>query len=359
MLRLRGLRKEFATVVAVDDVDLDVRRGELFALLGGSGCGKSTLLRMLAGLERPTAGSVELDGEDITAVPAYRRAVNMMFQSYALFPHMSVADNIAFGLRQERRSAQEIAERVNSLLDLVQMRSYARRKPYQLSGGQQQRVALARSLAKNPRLLLLDEPMAALDKKLRVQMQLELVDIIEQVGVTCVLVTHDQEEAMTMAGRIAIMNAGRIVQTGPPAEVYEYPNCRYSAEFLGSVNVFDGEVARVGEGTVEIRAANLEQPLSVVTAATPSPGSAVAVAVRPEKVIVSAQRPQYPCNTAQGRIEDLAYLGSHTVYHVRLGSGARIVALDVNMRHVGERRFSWKDPVYVHWQPDSSVLLTQ
>lgn len=359
VLRIRGLRKEFDGIVAVEDVDLDVRRGELFALLGGSGCGKSTLLRMLAGLERPTAGRVELDGEDITGVPAYRRPVNMMFQSYALFPHMTVAENVAFGLRQENRGADEITGRVDTLLELVQMRSYAARKPHQLSGGQQQRVALARSLAKNPRLLLLDEPMAALDKKLRLQMQLELVDIIEQVGVTCVMVTHDQDEAMTMAGRIAIMNAGAIEQIGAPAEVYEYPNCRFSAEFLGSVNLFDGRVSRVDEGTVRIRSRILEEPLLVATADAMPEGAEVSVAVRPEKIVISAEPPNIGFNTAPGKIEDLAYLGSHTVYHVRLDSGARITALDVNMRHIGERRFNWNDRVYLHWQPDSGVVLTK
>jgi putrescine transport system ATP-binding protein len=334
VLRMRGLRKEFDGVAAVADVDLDVHRGELFALLGGSGCGKSTLLRMLAGLETPTAGRVELDGTDITRIPPHLRPVNMMFQSYALFPHMSVADNVAFGLKQEKRSAEEIRARVDSLLDLVHMRSYASRKPHQLSGGQQQRVALARSLAKNPRLLLLDEPMAALDKKLRMQMQLEIVDIIEEVGVTCVMVTHDQDEAMSMAGRIAIMNAGKIMQIGAPAEVYEYPSCRFSAEFLGSVNLFDGIVTHSDGATVQ-----------------------VTVAVRPEKITVAAEPPPGGFNVAHGCVEDLAYLGSHTVYHVRLDGGAKVLAQDVNMRHVGERRFTWNDPVYLHWQAASGVVL--
>jgi len=357
VLRMRGLRKEFDGVVAVDDVDLDVYRGELFALLGGSGCGKSTLLRMLAGLETPTAGRVELDGTDITRIPAHLRPVNMMFQSYALFPHMSVADNVAFGLKQENRRADEVRTRVDALLDLVHMRSFARRKPHQLSGGQQQRVALARSLAKNPRLLLLDEPMAALDKKLRMQMQLEIVDIIEEVGVTCVMVTHDQEEAMSMAGRIAIMNAGTIMQTGAPAAVYEYPSCRFSAEFLGSVNLFDGAVTGVDGAMVEVSSAVLDTPVRVTSATGLNVGEQVTVAVRPEKITVAAEPPPDKFNTAHGCVEDLAYLGSHTVYHVRLAGGAKMMALDVNMRRVGERRFSWNDPVYLHWQADSGVVL--
>ena len=357
VLRMRGLRKEFDGVAAVDDVDLDVHRGELFALLGGSGCGKSTLLRMLAGLETPTAGRVELDGTDITRIPPHLRPVNMMFQSYALFPHMSVADNVAFGLKQEKRSAEEIRARVDSLLDLVHMRSYASRKPHQLSGGQQQRVALARSLAKNPRLLLLDEPMAALDKKLRMQMQLEIVDIIEEVGVTCVMVTHDQDEAMSMAGRIAIMNAGKIMQIGAPAEVYEYPSCRFSAEFLGSVNLFDGIVTHADGTTVQLSSQSLETPLRVVSAMELSDGAQVTVAVRPEKITVAAEPPPGGFNVAHGCVEDLAYLGSHTVYHVRLDGGAKVLAQDVNMRHVGERRFTWNDPVYLHWQAASGVVL--
>ncbi len=356
-LRIRALRKEFDGAVAVDNVDLDVRRGELFALLGGSGCGKSTLLRMLAGLEKPTAGRVELDGMDITSIPAHLRPVNMMFQSYALFPHMSVEDNIAFGLKQERRDADEIRARVDALLDLVHMRSFAGRKPHQLSGGQQQRVALARSLAKNPRLLLLDEPMAALDKKLRMQMQLEIVDIIEEVGVTCVMVTHDQDEAMSMAGRIAIMDAGTIMQIGAPAEVYEYPSCRFSAEFLGSVNLFDGAVMHADGAMVEIESPDLEAPLRVASATAATIAAQVTVAVRPEKIAVTAAAPAVSCNTAHGCVEDLAYLGSHTVYHVRLPGGAKVMALDVNTRHVGERRFSWNDPVYLHWQADSVVVL--
>ncbi|MDX1267049.1 MAG: polyamine ABC transporter ATP-binding protein, partial [Oceanisphaera sp.] len=241
-LEIRGLTKLYDGQPAVDDVSLGVMRGEVFALLGASGCGKSTLLRMLAGFEPPSRGEILLDGVDIAEVPPYDRPINMMFQSYALFPHMTVEANIAFGLKQDRLPRAEVVERVEQMLKLVHMETFAKRKPHQLSGGQRQRVALARSLAIRPKLLLLDEPMGALDKKLREEMQLELVNIIEQVGVTCVMVTHDQEEAMTMAGRIAVMNKGRLIQVGEPLDVYEFPNCRYSAEFIGSINVFEGRL---------------------------------------------------------------------------------------------------------------------
>src|SRR5476651_2048921 len=239
-VRFEKVTKKFDDTTAVDDVSLEIYQGEIFALLGGSGSGKSTLLRMLAGFERPTEGRIMLDGVDITDMPPYERPINMMFQSYALFPHMTVAQNIAFGLKQDRLSASEIDARVEEMLRLVHMTQYAKRKPHQLSGGQRQRVALARSLAKRPKLLLLDEPMGALDKKLRDRMQLEVVDILERVGATCVMVTHDQEEAMTMAGRIAIMNRGKFVQIGEPEEIYEHPTSRFSAEFIGSVNIFEG-----------------------------------------------------------------------------------------------------------------------
>ena len=236
------LVKRFDAVAAVDDVSLSIRKGEIFALLGPSGCGKSTLLRMLAGFEAPSAGAVVLDGVNIATIPPYERPINMMFQSYALFPHLSVWDNIAFGLRREGLPKAEISERVEGMLRLVQLTAFAKRKPHQLSGGQQQRVALARSLAKRPQLLLLDEPLGALDKKLREQTQFELVHIIEAVGVTCVMVTHDQEEAMTMASRIAVMRQGRVLQVGTPREIYEQPNCRFVAVFIGNVNLFDGQL---------------------------------------------------------------------------------------------------------------------
>ena len=241
-VKIVNVVKKFGDSVALDDVSLTIKKNELFALLGSSGCGKSTLLRILAGLETATSGSIFVDGEDIAKLPPYKRPVNMMFQSYALFPHMTVEGNVAFGLKQEGVGREELKERVADALDLVQMRKYAQRKPHQLSGGQQQRVALARSLVKRPKLLLLDEPMSALDKKIRQKTQLELVNILNQVDVTCVMVTHDQEEAMTMADRVAVMSEGNIMQIGSPAEVYEFPSCRFSAEFIGSTNMFEGHV---------------------------------------------------------------------------------------------------------------------
>src|SRR5450830_991145 len=251
-LHMQNLVKEFDGVRAVDDVSLTIKKGEIFALLGSSGCGKSTLLRMLAGFEAPTSGSISLAGQDLVGVPPYERPINMMFQSYALFPHLSVWDNVAFGLRREGLPKEEIAARVTQMLELVQLKAYGKRKPHQLSGGQQQRVALARSLAKRPQLLLLDEPLGALDKKLREQTQLELVRIIEQVGVTCVMVTHDQQEAMSMASQIAVMSEGRIVQIGKPADVYETPNCRFVADFIGSINLFQGRLVVNEADHVEI-----------------------------------------------------------------------------------------------------------
>ncbi len=357
-LRIEHLRKEYDGVVAVDDVDFDIRKGEIFALLGGSGCGKSTLLRCMAGFETPTKGRVLLDGEDITRVPPYERPVNMMFQSYALFPHMSVEQNIAFGLKQDGLGKAQIQARVADMLKLVQMETFAKRKPHQLSGGQQQRVALARSLAKNPKLLLLDEPMGALDKKLRSRMQLELVDIIERLGVTCVMVTHDQEEAMTMAHRIAVMDTGWIRQIGTPDEIYEQPNCRFTAEFIGSVNIFDGVIRDDHPNYVTIASAALEHALYVGHGITCFEGQQVALAVRPEKIVVSTEEPAQAHNKAHGTIEDIAYFGSHSVYHVRLPSGVRVMANSANTQRWASDRYTWNDAVWLSWADNDGVVLT-
>jgi putrescine transport system ATP-binding protein len=351
------LSKSFDDFRAVDNVSFSIRKGEIFALLGASGCGKSTLLRMLAGFETPTAGSILLDGVDLKDLPPYRRPINMMFQSYALFPHMTVAQNIAYGLKQDGLAKADIQERVQAMLQLVRMEPYARRKPHQLSGGQQQRVALARSLAKSPKLLLLDEPMGALDKKLRTQMQLEVVSIIERLGVTCVMVTHDQEEAMTMAHRIAIMDAGEIRQIGSPAEIYEEPNCRYTAEFIGSVNIFDGVLEEDEVDHCTIRTPDLAAPLWVGHGITGHPQMKVAFAIRPEKLSLSKTRPEQPHNVAAGAIKDIAYLGGHTVYHVRLDSGKVLQVLLVNDIRWGGDRFTWDDPVWVYWDNESGVVL--
>ena len=357
-VRMENIRKEFDGFVAVDHVTLDIRQGEIFALLGASGCGKSTLLRVLAGFERPTLGKVLVDGQDLTPLPPYERPVNMMFQSYALFPHMTVEQNIAFGLKQDKHSKEEISKRVAEMLGIVQMTKFAKRKPHQLSGGQQQRVALARSLAKSPKLLLLDEPMGALDKKLRSQMQLELANIIERLGVTCVMVTHDQEEAMTMAHRIAIMEAGRIQQIGTPDEIYEQPSNRFTAEFIGSVNLFEGRIDQDEKDFVTIRSPLLEFPIHVGHGLTGFEGQEVAFSLRPEKVSVAKDEPADPHNKARGIIEDIAYFGSHSVYHVRLPSGAKVMANFVNTQRWASERFTWNDEVWLSWGENAGVVLT-
>jgi len=365
-LQIKRIVKQYGDVFAVDDVSLNIEKGEIFALLGSSGCGKSTLLRMLAGFETPTAGQIVLEGQDIVGLAPYERPINMMFQSYALFPHLSVWDNIAFGLRRDHLLKAEIEERVVRMLDLVQLKAYAKRHPHQLSGGQQQRVALARSLAKRPRLLLLDEPLGALDKKLRERTQLELVGIIEQVGVTCVLVTHDQEEAMTVATRIGVMSEGRILQVGRPADIYETPNCRFIADFIGSVNTF--------RGTIEI-----DEPDHVVIASpqcrhyvshgiTGNLGMAVDVAVRPEKMTIQVTPPrdeerespeQVGFNVVQGVIEDLAYLGSLTTYHVKLEDASIVKVTHTNSARHDQTTLTWGSRVYVWWCGSDVVVLTQ
>ena len=360
-LRIANVVKKFGDTTAVDGVDLEIRKNEIFALLGSSGCGKSTLLRMLAGMERPTSGKIILDGEDITALAPYQRPINMMFQSYALFPHMSVADNIAFGLKQDKLPKGEIDARVAEMLDLVQMRKYATRKPYQLSGGQQQRVALARSLAKRPKLLLLDEPLGALDKKLRQQTQLELVNTLEQVGVTCIMVTHDQEEAMTMATRIGIMSEGQLLQIGSPAEIYDYPNCRFTAEFIGETNMFEGPVVVDEPDSVEIESADLGGRIHIDHGITGPKGMQVWASIRPEDVHLNVTPQPAGPNVARGQVHDIAYLGSFSIYHVKLGSG-KIVKSMVAANHWHENGITpptWGDTVYVGWRPDMPVVLTR
>lgn len=360
MLEIRQVSKQFSGVSAVKDVSLSINKGEIFALLGGSGCGKTTLLRMLAGFETPSAGAIFIDGEDISEVPPHRRPVNMMFQSYALFPHMTVAQNVAFGLQQEknRLSKPEIASKVAQLLGLVRMQDFASRRPEQLSGGQRQRVALARSLAKKPKVLLLDEPMGALDKKLRSQMQLEVVDIIEAVGVTCVMVTHDQEEAMTMADRISVMHEGEIMQVGTPNEIYEFPNSRHTAEFIGSVNIFDATVTQLEKDYSLLTCVDLNVPIQVEAGINAPIGASLGVAIRPEKITMSRQQPDQLVNWLMGVVEDIAYLGGHSVYYVKLTSGKRVMAIGTNNdRH--EQKVTWKDTVYLHWSNTGAVVIYQ
>jgi putrescine transport system ATP-binding protein len=357
-LRIVDVRKEFDGFVAVEDTNLNIRKGEIFALLGGSGCGKSTLLRCLAGFERPTSGKIYLDGQLMNDLPPYERPINMMFQSYALFPHMTVAQNIAFGPKQDGMPKDKIEQRVAEMLKLVQMEKYAKRKPHQLSGGQQQRVALARSLAKGPKLLLLDEPMGALDKKLRSQMQLELVNIIEKSGVTCVMVTHDQEEAMTMATRIALMETGRIRQVATPDEIYESPTSRFAAEFIGSVNMIEGRIDEDKADYVTIRSPQLPNVIYVGHGISGYEGQEVAFAVRPEKVQISKEEPAQPHNKARGRIEDIAYFGSHSVFHVRLPTGYKFMANFANQERWASEGMTWGDEVWVSWGENEGVVLT-
>ncbi|KWC27173.1 transporter [Burkholderia ubonensis] len=357
-VRIENVVKKFGDSTAVDNVNLTIAKNELFALLGSSGCGKSTLLRMLAGLETATAGKIYVDGEDLASLPPYRRPVNMMFQSYALFPHMTVESNVAFGLKQEGTPKHEIKERVADALALVQMSKYAKRKPHQLSGGQQQRVALARSLVKRPKLLL-DEPMSALDKKIRQKTQLELVNIIEKVDVTCVMVTHDQEEAMTMASRLAVMSEGKIVQIGSPGEVYEYPNSRFSAEFIGSTNLFEGRVVEDEPDHIFVESDDLEARMYVSHGVTGPLGMPVGISVRPERIHVSREKPRSPHNWARGVVTDIAYMGSYSLYHVRLPSGKTVVSNLSSSHLMHDGAPACNDDVFVSWSPASGVVLTQ
>lgn len=358
LLEIRNLTKTFDGQNAVEDVSLTIYKGEIFALLGPSGCGKSTLLRMLAGFEQPTEGQIVLDGQDMSHVPPYQRPINMMFQSYALFPHMTVEQNIAFGLKQDKMPRAEIADRVTEMLSLVHMQEFAKRKPHQLSGGQRQRVALARSLAKRPKLLLLDEPMGALDKKLRDRMQLEVTDILERVGVTCVMVTHDQEEAMTMAGRIAIMNRGKFVQIGEPEEIYEHPNSRFSAEFIGSVNVFDCVLQERQDDALILQSPGLRHAIKVDSDASVVDGVPIQVALRPEKIMLCEEVPEDGCNFAVGEVVHIAYLGDLSIYHVKLLSGQMLSAQLQNGHRFRKGMPTWGDEVRLCWEADSCVVLT-
>jgi len=359
-IEFRGVTKRFADFVAVNDLSLTIYEREFFALLGPSGCGKTTLMRMVAGFEEPTEGAVLLDGQDLAGVPPYRRPTNMMFQSYALFPHMSVEQNIAFGLKQDRMPKAEIDVRVEEMLNLVKLKPFARRKPHQLSGGQRQRVALARSLAKKPKVLLLDEPLGALDKKLREETQFELIDLQQKLGLTFLIVTHDQEEAMTVADRIAVMDHGRIIQVATPAEIYEQPNSRYVADFIGNVNLIEGKVAAVAGGATRIEAAAAGAVIEVDQTVNAGVGDQVWFAIRPEKVRIALEAPLPGSpNTLSGEVWDIAYLGDVSIYHVRLASGATVTATVTNQSRVVERPITWEDKVWLTWSRDGGVVLTK
>ena len=358
LIRFENVTKRFGDFVAVDDLSIDIYEREFFALLGPSGCGKTTLLRMLAGFETPTEGRILLDGKDVSRVPPYRRPVNMMFQSYALFPHMSVEANIAFGLKQDGMPKADIAARVEEMLKLVKLEQFAKRRPHQLSGGQRQRVALARSLAKRPRVLLLDEPLGALDKKLREATQFELTDLQQELGMTFVIVTHDQEEAMTVADRIAVMDHGRMVQVATPSEIYEQPASRYVADFIGDINMIEGRIEASGEGRTRFRAEALGLTADVLDATPIGVGETSWLAIRPEKVSVSHEPPaDTSVNAVEGEVWDIGYLGDVSIYHVRLAGGQTIQATRANLPRLIERPITWDDKVWLSWSPDAALVL--
>ena len=355
-IRVENVTKRFGSFAAVNNVSLKVFKGEIFCLLGGSGCGKTTLLRMLAGFEQPTSGALYIDGQDMAGVPPYERPVNMMFQSYALFPHMTVSANVAFGLEQEQLGRAEIKRRVEEILDIVKLSELMQRKPHQLSGGQRQRVALARSLVKRPKLLLLDEPLGALDRKLREHTQFELISIQEKLGVTFVVVTHDQEEAMTLASRVGVMNRGEIVQVGTPRQIYEFPATRYVADFIGSVNIFEGRLTEDEPDYVRISCDELASPVYVDHGMSAPPQTPCWVAVRPEKIELSRDRPGGPDNWAHGVVHDIAYMGDMSVFLVKIDSGREVRVTQANRARKPDERFSWDEEVYLSWDASSPVV---
>lgn len=357
-VQLQRITRHYGDVYAVDDVSLDIYQGEFFSLLGSSGCGKSTLLRILAGLEMPNSGRILIDGVDVTKVPPYRRPVNMMFQSYALFPHMSVENNIAFGLRQEKLSSDERNGRIEQMLKLLHIEPLRKRRPEQLSGGQRQRVALARSLAKHPKLLLLDEPLGALDRRLRENTQFELVNLQEKLGITFITVTHDQEEAMTMSSRIAVMHDGHILQIDTPSGIYEYPNCRFVAGFVGSINLFEGKIIERSDGEAIIEGTDGEQyhmhcpqPLAI--------GLPVLVAVRPEKIRLARNPDVATANQVKGLVKDIAYLGDVSIFHLTTASGRKVQMTLTNTRPITEQTLTWDEEVIIEWDPDGGVVITE
>lgn len=359
IIEISGLCKRFGPFTAVDDVTLSIGRGEFFALLGPSGCGKTTLLRMLAGLELPSEGTIRIDGQDMSLVPANRRPVNMVFQSYAVFPHMSVLDNVGYGLRIDGVPRDEIRQRAEEALSLVKLDGFAKRRPDQLSGGQRQRVALARALVKRPKVLLLDEPLSALDAKLREAMRLEMVNLQETVGITFIIVTHDQSEALSMASRIAVMDQGAVQQIAPPAELYEFPASRFVADFIGSVNMIEGRVASASDGRVRLACPGIDTPIEMEHASALPAGSTAWVALRPEKIDITKEPTgEADTNTVSGMVEEITYLGETSVYHVRISPDLPLMKVSsANLDRVTRRAFTWEDPVYLSWTATCGVVL--
>jgi len=357
-VRIEGVTKKFGDFVAVNNISLDIYEREFFSLLGASGCGKTTLLRMLAGFEVPTQGRILLDGEDMSNVPPYQRPVNMMFQSYALFPHMTVEQNIGFGLKQDGVPKQEISKRVQDMIDLVQLEGFGSRKPDQLSGGQRQRVALARALVKKPKILLLDEPLGALDKKLREETQFELMNIQEELGITFVIVTHDQEEAMTVSSRIAIMDGGEVVQVATPHDIYESPNSRQVAEFIGEVNLIEARVTEKNPESTTVTNPDIGGTMHISRETDAAQGDTVWLAVRPEKMVINRSRPEEEdINRVEGTVWDIGYLGKLSIYHVKLDNGSMLTVTRTNRQRDTELTITWEDRVFVSWPSDAAVIL--
>ncbi|MEM9629825.1 MAG: ABC transporter ATP-binding protein [Pseudomonadota bacterium] len=359
LISFKGVTKRFGTFTAINNVNLDIYRREFFALLGPSGCGKTTLMRMLGGFATPTDGTITIDGQDMAYVPPNKRAVNMMFQSYALFPHLTVWENIAFGLKRDKLPKDKIAARVEEMINLVQLNKFAKRKPHQISGGQRQRVALARSLAKAPKLLLLDEPLGALDKKLRQDTQFELMDIQEKTGTTFVIVTHDQEEAMTVASRIAVMDHGELVQVETPDRIYETPNSVYVADFIGDVNLIEGNASPRGDGKTELHWAEDQSPIIAECPHAPDKTARCTFAIRPEKVSIGKERPTDRTNSVRGKIHDIAYLGNISTFKVELSNGTMVKAQTANNRRIARRELTWEDDVWLSWTETAGIVLVR
>ncbi len=355
---IEGVTKTFGGFTAVDNVSLNIYQGEMFALVGGSGCGKTTLLRMLAGFSRQSSGRIVIDGMEMSDVPPHERPVNMMFQSYALFPHMTVEGNVVYGIRRLPITRSEREQRIEQALDMVQLKHLAKRKPHQLSGGQRQRVALARALIRRPKVLLLDEPLSALDKKLREKTQFELMDLQYEVGITFIVVTHDQDEAMALATRIAVMDRGKVMQVGPPSEIYEFPRSRFVADFVGTTNLFEGTVTETEPGLVAVHCPEAACDLRVDDVGRFSPGQRVWVALRPEKIRLSKQPPQGErLNLLRGVVWELGYLGNRSTYQIKMASGKLVTVVAQNERRTSEWSIDWSDEVYVSWRADAAVIL--